>query len=255
MVMVGCCGFPIKVMFNHVTMYEDARRLEILLKQKAGHPSGEKTANSLGRGKMDEEIKEKMILVCQSLMRMLELAFERFRRPTEESFKEAEEFEDKIYQYLSELTSFIVSKSPSNEKEKEWVKPYLSIASSLDRIAYNIEGILDRVIGKSENHILFSDQAVKEVNGVFQETMRLLENLPNLLTTENKSLARRIGEEGRSMFKIAEGYSEVHEERLIDGICEPKHSPIYLGIIESLKGVMVHTLAVSGKIAYLSPKP
>ena len=130
-------------------MYEDARRLEILLKQKAGHPSGEKTANSLGRGKMDEEIKEKMILVCQSLMRMLELAFERFRRPTEESFKEAEEFEDKIYQYLSELTSFIVSKSPSNEKE--WVKPYLSIASSLDRMAYNIEGILDRVIGKSEN--------------------------------------------------------------------------------------------------------
>ena len=205
---------------------------------------------------MDKEIKEKIILVCQSLMRMLELAFEGFRRPTEGSFKEVEEFEDKIHQYSSELTSFIISKSPSSEKEKEkeWVKPYLSIASSLDRIAYNIEGIFDRVRGKSENHILFSDQAVKEVNGVFQETMGLLENLPNLLTTESKSLARQIGEEGRSMFKIVDGYSEGHEERLIDGICEPKHSRIYLGIIESLKGVMVHTLAVSGKIASLSPK-
>jgi len=203
---------------------------------------------------MDKEIKEKMILVCQSLMRMLELAFEGFRRPTEESFKEVEGFEDKIHQYSSELTSFIISKSPSSEKEKELVKHYLSIASSLDRMAYNIEGILDRVRGKSENHILFSDEAVKEVNGVFQETMGLLENLPNLLTMESKSLARRIGEEGRSMFKIVDGYSEVHEERLIDGICEPKHSPIYLGIIESLKGIIVHTLAVSGKIASLSPK-
>jgi len=203
---------------------------------------------------MDKEIKGKMILVCRSLRKMLQLAFEGFQKPTEESFKEAEEFEDKIYQYLSELTSFIVSKSPSNEKEKEWVKPYLSIASSLDRMAYNIEGILDRVIGKSENHILFSDQALKEVNDVFQETMRLLENLPNLLTTESKSLAQRIGEEGRSMLKIAEAYSEDHEERLINGICVPKHSPLYLSIIESLKGVMVHTLAVSGKIVSLSTK-
>ncbi len=203
---------------------------------------------------MDKEIKEKMILVCQSLMRMLELAFEGFRRPTEESFKEAEEFEDKIHEYSSELTGFIISKSPSSEKGREWAKPYLSIASSFDRMTYNIEGILDRVRGKSENHILFSDQAVKEVNGAFQEAMRLLENLPNLFTTESKSIAQRIGEEGRSMFKIADGYSEEHEERLIDGICVPKHSPIYLGIIESLKGVMVHTLEVSGKVVSVSSK-
>jgi Na+/phosphate symporter len=204
---------------------------------------------------MDKEIKEKMILVCQSLMRMLELGFDGFRRPNEESFREAEEFEDKIYLSLSELTGFIISKSPSSEKEKEWVKSYLSIASSLDRMAYNIEGILDRVKGKAENHILFSDQADKEVNGVFQEAMRLLENLPSLFAAESKSLARQIGEEGRTMFKIADGYSEVHEERLINGICVPRHSPIYLGMIESLKGVMVHILAVSGKIASLSPKP
>ena len=203
---------------------------------------------------MDKEIKGKMILVCRSLRKMLQLAFEGFQKPTEKFFEEAEEFEDKIYGYSSELTSFIISKSPSSEKEKEWVKPYLSIASSLGRLTHNIQGILDRSRGKYENHILFSDQALKEVNDVFQETMRLLENLPNLLTTESKSLAQRIGEEGRSMLKIAEAYSEDHEERLINGICVPKHSPLYLSIIESLKGVMVHTLAVSGKIVSLSTK-
>jgi len=203
---------------------------------------------------MDKEIKEKMILVCQSLMRMLELAFEGFQKPTERFFEEEAEFEDKIYEYSSELTGFIISKSPSRRREKERVKPYLSIASSLGRLTYNIQGILDRVRGKSENHILFSDQAVKEVSGLFQEAIRLLENLPNLLTTESKSLAQRIGEEGRSMLRIADAYSEDHEERLIDGICVPEHSPLYLSIIESLKGVMVHTLAVSGKIVSLSSK-
>jgi len=195
-----------------------------------------------------------MILVCENLRRMLELAFEKFQRPMEGSFREVEEFEDKIYETSTELTSFIISKAPSTEKEKERIKPYLSIASSLGLLTYNIQSTLDRVRGKSENHILFSDQAYKEVNDIFRETIGLLRNLPDLFVTESKSLAQQVGEQGRSMFKIADSYSEDHEERLINGICVPKHSPLYLGIIESLKGVIVHTLAVSGKIVSLSAK-
>jgi Na+/phosphate symporter len=121
-------------------------------------------------------------------------------------------------------------------------------------LTYNIQSTLDRVRGKSENHILFSDQAVKEVNGVFEQAVGLLGNLPSLFTTEDKSLAQRIGEGGRSVIKMADAYSDEHEERLIDGVCVPEHSPIYLSIIESLKGMTVHTLAVSGKIVALSSK-
>lgn len=203
---------------------------------------------------MDKEIKEKMIRVCQNLMRMLELAFEEFRNPSEESLKEAEEVEDKIHQYSSELTSFIISKNAPRKNGKERIKPYLSIASSLGLLTYSIQSTLDRVRGKSENHILFSDQAVKEVNGVFEQAVGLLGDLPSLFTTEDKSLAQRIGEGGRSVIKMADAYSDEHEERLIDGICVPEHSPIYLSILESLKGVTVHTLAVSGKIVALSSK-
>jgi len=193
-------------------------------------------------------------MVCQHLMKMLNLASEVFRKPTEKSFKEAGEVKDRILQYSSELTSFIISKSPPSEKGKGSTKPYLSIATSFDRMAYNIEGILDRLRAKSEKHILFSERAVKEVNDIFQETIRLLEYLPNLITTENRLLGQRIGEEGRSVFEIANAYSEEHEERLIQGVCEPEHSPIYLGILESLKGVTVHALEVSGKIVSVLPK-
>jgi len=203
---------------------------------------------------MDKEIKEKMIRVCRNLMRMLELAFEEFRNPSEESLKEAEEVEDKIHQYSSELTSFIISKNAPRKNGKERIKSYLSIASSLGLLNYNIQSTLDRIRGKSENHILFSDQAVKEVNGVFEQAVGLLGDLPSLFTTEDKSLAQRIGEGGRSVIKMADAYSDEHEERLIDGICVPEHSPIYLSILESLKGVTVHTLAVSGKIVALSAK-
>jgi Na+/phosphate symporter len=203
---------------------------------------------------MDKEVGERMIRVCQSLIKMLELSFQGFRKHSEEAFKEVEKVKDEIRKNSSELAHFLILKSSPYEKGKEWAKPYLSMASSFDRMTFNIEGIVDRLKSKVQERILFSDRAVKEINDVFQEAMDLLESLPNLILTQDKLLAQHIGEQVRSVFKIANGYSEGHEERLIQGVCTPKSSPIYLGILESLKGIIVHTLEVSGKIVSVSSK-
>ena len=113
---------------------------------------------------------------------------------------------------------------------------------------------MDRLKSMIQENVFFSDRAVKEVNDIFQEAMDLLENIPDLIVTQDKPLAQHIGEQVRSVFKIANGYSEEHEERLIQGVCTPKSSPLYLGILESLKGIIGHTLEVSGKIVSLSSK-
>lgn len=203
---------------------------------------------------MDKEVEEKIIQVCQSLIKMLELAFQGFRKLTEESLKEVEEAKKEVEQHSTELKNHLISKSSVDEKGKEWVRPYLSIASSFDRMAHNIEGIVDRLRSMVRDHILFSDHALREVNDIFQEAMVLLQSLPNLVLTQKKSVAQRIGEQVRSVFKIVNGFSEDHEERLIQGICMPKSSPMFLGILESLKGVIAHTLEVSGKIVSIASK-
>jgi Na+/phosphate symporter len=203
---------------------------------------------------MDQEVGEKMSLVCQSLTKMLELSFHGFRKLSEESFSKVEETRKEVQQQSTELTNFIVSKSGSPDHGKEWAKPYLSMASSFDRMAYNIEGIVDRLKAMTRDHVLFSDRAIREVNDVFQKAMDLQETLPDLILNQDKHVAQHIGEQVRSVFKIANGFSEEHEERLIQGICMPKSSPMYLGILESLKGIFAHILEVSGKIVSLSSK-
>jgi Na+/phosphate symporter len=203
---------------------------------------------------MDKDVGKMMIKVCQSLIKMLGLSFQGFRKHTEESLKEVEKVKNEVLKNSTELAHFLILKSSPYEKGKEWAKPYLSIASSFDRMTFNIEGIVDKLKSKVQNQILFSDQGVKEINDVFQEAMDLLESLPNLILTQNKLLAQHIGEQVRSVLKIANGYFEGHEERLIQGICTPKSSLIYLGILESLKGIIAHTLEVSGKIVSLSSK-
>ncbi len=203
---------------------------------------------------MDKEVGEKMVQVCQSLIKMLELSFQGFRKLTEESFTKVEEARKEVQQHCTELTNFIVSKSTSPEQGKEWAKPYLSMASSFDRMTSNIEGITERLKAMTRDGVLFSDRAVREVNDIFQEAMNLLKTLPHLILNQNKHAAQHIGEQVRSVFKIANGFSEEHEERLIQGICLPKSSPTYLGILESLKGIFAHILEVSGKIVSLSSK-
>jgi len=203
---------------------------------------------------MDKEVGEEMCLVCQSLIKMLELSFHGFRKLSEESFAKVEEARKEVQQQSTELANFIVSKSSSPDYGKEWAKPYLSMASSFDRMAYNIEGIVDRLKAMTRDHVLFSDRAIREVNDVFQKAMDLQESLPDLILNQDKHVAQHIGEQVRSVFKIANGFSGEHEERLFQGICMPKSSPMYLGILESLKGIFTHILEVSGKIVTLSSK-
>ncbi len=203
---------------------------------------------------MDKEVEEKFLQVCRSEIKMLELIFEGFKTLKEKSIQEAEQVREEVQKYSSELANFLIQKSLPHEKGKEWAKPYLSMATSFDRMTHHMEGMLDRLKTMLKDHILFSDRAVKEVNDIFQGAMDLLESLPDLIRTRNKLLAQHIGEQVRSLLKIGNGFSEEHEERLIQGVCMPKSSPLYLGLLESLKGIISNILEVSGKIVSLSPK-
>ena len=203
---------------------------------------------------MDREISGRIIELCRSLSEMLEMTFQAFRKSTEKSIKEAEEVRNEVQRYSSEMTRFLVAKSSAATTGKEWVKPYISIVSSFDRMGYNMDGILDRLKKKVQEQMLFTDRAIKEINDVFQEAMNLLENLPDLILTQNKLLAQQMGEKGKLIFKMADQYSEEHEQRLIEGVCVPKSSPLYLDILFSLKGIIVHILEISGKIVTLSAR-
>ena len=204
---------------------------------------------------MDREVVERLTRLSKGLAEMLELTYQSFRKLTEKSIWDVDLARNEVRKSSTELTSFLIARSGSSDERSAWTKPFLSMASSFDRMMYNIEGITNQIRMIIREGTPLSDRAVKEINDIFQEAMNLLEKLPDLILTPDKSLAQHIGEQVRSVMKIAESYSEQHEERLIQGICMPKSSPIYLGVIESLKGVIAHTLEVSGKLVSRSVSP
>ena len=150
---------------------------------------------------MDQELREKMIQTCQSFFKILDSASQGFKSPSERSIRELEAVRDRLQRDSSELTRVLVQKGASTD-QKEWVKPYLSIVSSFDRMGYNIDGILDRLKKMVHEDILFTDRGINEVNHVFQETLQLLENLPDTILTRNRLLAEQLREKGKMIFQI-----------------------------------------------------
>jgi Na+/phosphate symporter len=147
----------------------------------------------------------------------------------------------------------MISKRATLE-QKEWVKPYFSILSSLDLIGYNLDGLFDRIQKMLQEKILFTDRGLNEINQIFQETVQLLENMPDFLLTGNRLLAQQLQEKGKRIFRLADEFGEEHESRLIEGLCMPKASPIYLGLLESLKGIAFHSLEITEKMVSSSAK-
>jgi len=201
---------------------------------------------------MDGNIGRRMIGVCEGLNKMLEMTFQGFQKSQERAIREAETVREEVKRNSSDLTRFLVGKSASGAGGKEWVKPYLSIVSSFDRMGYNVDGILDRLKKMVHEQVLFTDRAIKEVNDIFQETTRLLKDLPDLIITQNRLLAQQMEEKGKTIFRMADHYSEEHEQRLIEGVCVPQSSPLYLDILFSLKGIVAHTMEISRKLVLLS---
>ena len=202
---------------------------------------------------VEKEVAGKMIAVCECLTGMLESAHHGFRILDRKSFIEAEKAREEARRQTSELTGLLISKCVSSEKEleRECIKRFLPLSSNLERVSYNLDGIVDRLREMVQENIPFSDKGSREVSGVFDATIQIVKSLPELILTQNVLLAEHNEERARVLFKTANACAEEHESRLIEGLCLPKASPIYLGFMESLKAIASHSIEIGRKIVSL----
>ncbi len=144
-----------------------------------------------------------------------------------------------------ELTPELVELAGTDEA----ARMYSSIPSHLERIASNIEHIIRIVEQKNRENILFSDKAVSEMNFLFNRIKEVLSNLSDLVLARNKYLANYIIESEHEIERTANEFSTLHEERLIEGLCMPKASGIYVIILDSLKRIAWNAKEIAGKLA------
>lgn len=122
---------------------------------------------------------------------------------------------------------------------------YVAVPAHIERLVQNIERISTCLQGKIREDVLFSDKAMSELNFLFEKIKDILVNTKDMVLARNTILAGYIKEAAHAVTLSANDFSTRHEERLIEGLCLPRASSMYLELLDAFKGVAWHAKEVA----------
>lgn len=144
------------------------------------------------------------------------------------------------------LTGDLVG-SPA-ESTGEVLKTVVLFPGRLERVGDLLESVLNVSRIKSRDGIAFSDKANKELDNLFGLQTEILTNFRDALLTRNRVLLESIVEQAGRMGQMIVDFGLAHEDRLLQGLCSPKASSLYLDLLDSLRHANHHIREMSDSL-------
>lgn len=142
----------------------------------------------------------------------------------------------------------LTKKTVELAKDLPEIRPYVSVPVHLLRIAENIERLVGLIDKKIKEDILFSDKAITEITFLLQRLVDIIRPASDMILARNVMLARYIQESEQGIVKRAMEYSTFHEERLIEGLCLPTASSLYINMLDAIKNIAWHAKEISVRL-------
>ncbi|MDW7651941.1 MAG: hypothetical protein SCK29_09780 [Bacillota bacterium] len=117
-------------------------------------------------------------------------------------------------------------------------------AINLSKIFYDLVRLANQVEKKIGEKILFSDEAVAEMDDLLRRTIDLLPHVADGLRTCNALIVSHVEKEADELRKNAANSTAFHEDRLCKGKCHPKASIIYMQMLQHLQDILWHFKAL-----------
>lgn len=134
-------------------------------------------------------------------------------------------------------------------RDNPHMRHYTTIPTSLLRIAENVERLSELILTKIKEDILFSDRAISEITFLLQRLADIIRPASDIILAPNSILGNYIRESEAGIVRRATDYATQHEERLIEGLCLPKASALYINILDVIKNIAWHCKEIANKLA------
>ncbi len=138
---------------------------------------------------------------------------------------------------LEQRGAALTQKAAEAAKEIPEMKEYLTVPVHLQRIAEDLGKLAVLMEKKAKDNILFSDRAITEIGFLLQRLLDVIKPASELILDKNTLQSRYVQESETGIVGKANAYATLHEERLIEGLCLPVASSIYLAMLDSIKGI------------------
>jgi len=119
----------------------------------------------------------------------------------------------------------------------------------LERIGDNIEAFARALERQAQDGAVFTDRAMHEIDRLMEKALELLEATRDILRTGNRTLVHHVLSDGPCFQATASEFASFHQERLIQGVCAPRASSIYLAMVDYLRGVERHQREIVQKVS------
>ncbi len=187
----------------------------------------------------DVDIDKEISIMFDLAKEMFVGTWEGFKKLDQSRLREAQKIGKDLHEKEKVLTHSIMARHSRGEKKSDEISVG-HIPSHLERIGDNIELLLRCGASIIQDGVCFSDRAISEINTLFDKAIESLQSAGDALKTNDKEKLLNVIEEGRKFQEIISEYSLSHYDRLIEGVCMPKASSLYLAILDYLSGIEKH---------------
>jgi len=132
-------------------------------------------------------------------------------------------------------------------KQNNSMKQYILVPQHILRIAENIESLAEKTAKKVKDNILFSERAITEITFLLQRLKEIIMSANDLLYCENTILNSYVEESESNLIKNCIEYATQHEERLVEGLCLPVSSSIYITMLDCIRNIAWHAKEIAIK--------
>ncbi len=164
------------------------------------------------------------------------------------SSRPMKEYQEKI-NFVKKAETEITVKIAELARENHALKPYLSIPHLLSRTADDIDRFAELVNKKIKDDILFSDRAISEITILLQRLTEILKTTADLFITNNPVLIKYVQDAEADVAKKSIEFATSHEERMIEGLCLPLASPLFLNMLNAIRCIARDAKEISAKFA------
>lgn len=177
-------------------------------------------------------LEEGLLIMVSKLMEMSRLISKSLIMPDPAKFKRIEELAAEVHEEEKILTGSLVS-APS--ADPEMLKALVLFPVRLERAGDFLERIANCSQIKARDGIPFSDRAQTEQTRLFGLFGDILKNFRDVLSIRNKVLLQHLQNQHKQLTQMTIDFALAHEDRLIEGLCSPKASSLYIDILDSAK--------------------
>ncbi len=193
------------------------------------------------------QAQEEVLRMGQLAIKGLEESFDFLQTKASKHSEVALQLEDAINNLDKKITDYLVelSRRSLSSAESERHSLLMDTVRDIERIGDHFENIIELVDYQLANKVVISDDAMQDLEGMFNLSIKTLKDAIESLDQNDLNLAKKVKDEEDQIDQMERKLRKQHIVRLNEGLCSGQSGIVYVDIISNLERIGDHSVNIA----------